>query len=157
MKIFVHCYSSTVIKILLAAKASGKKFTVYNSEVRPKLLGRRTAKILAENGIKVVHMVDLAAPIALKECNLLLIGVEGFTKTGKILNKIGTNNLLHLAHQYGIKSYACTLSNKAQKIRKQSPTHVWKNPPKNVEIFNPGFEEVDPKSLTGLITEKGLL
>ena len=155
MKIFTHCYSKTVIEILLQAKKEKKSFIVYTTETRPKLLGRRTTKALTAKKIPVIHMVDNAGPIAIKECDLFLFGAESITEKKEILNKIGTNILLETAKKYKIPSYCATHTNKLNKTpNPQKPTDVWKNPPKLVKIFNPGFEILNKKLITGYITEK---
>src|SRR3990167_6355313 len=43
MTVFTHCHASTVTNILLTAWRAGKKFTVHNTETRPKYQGRKTA------------------------------------------------------------------------------------------------------------------
>ncbi len=143
-KIFTHCYSKTVIEFLKNAKKSGKKFEVFLSEVRPKLLGRRTAKALAEAKIKITIMPDLAAPEKIKECDLLLFGAESITKEGNVMNKIGSNNLLNIAQQNKIPAYCLTSVKKinAKIKRSQKPEQLWKKPPKGVSLLNPGFEEI---------------
>ena len=51
MKVFTHCHSSTVERILIEAKKQGKKFEVYNTETRPRFQGRITAEKLGKAGI----------------------------------------------------------------------------------------------------------
>lgn len=157
MKIFTHCYSKTVIQILLEAKKEKKSFTVYTTETRPKFLGRKTTKALTEKKIPVVHMVDNAGSIALPECDLFLFGAESITEKKEILNKIGTNILLESAKKYKIPAYCATSSEKLnKKPNPQNPKDVWKNPPKLTTIFNPGFEILNQKLISGFITENGI-
>ncbi len=153
-KIFTHCHSKTVIQILKDAKKKGRKFEVFNSEIRPKLLGRRMAKALSENGIKVTHMADLAALEKIKECDLFLFGAESITKNGNVHNKIGTKALLEICSKNKIPAYCCANPDKinAKINRINSPNQVWKNPPKKVKIINPGSEEIPRKLFKGFLT-----
>lgn len=143
--IFTHCFSQTVINFLIS-EHSNKNFTVYTTETRPKLLGRKTAKELANHGIPVIHMPDNAAHEALEKCDLILLGVESIDKNGNIFNKIGSNFYLKRAKELQIPAFALTYRTKinAKISRPQKNSDVWKNPPPNVEIYNPGFEKITP-------------
>lgn len=157
LKIFTHCYSTTVIKILLEGKKKKIPFEVFLTEVRPKFLGRRTAKALAEKAIKVTLMPDLAGPTAIKSCDLFLFGVEKIEKNGDLIVKIGTKTLLETTKKHGIKSFAATsLAKINAKPHSQDQKDLWKNPPTHIKLFNPGFEQIDTKKLTAIITEKGV-
>lgn len=163
--VFTHCHSSTVEAILIKAHKQGKKFTVYNTETRPKFQGRITAANLAKEGIKVVHFVDSAGRTALKHADIFLFGCDAITSEGKIINKIGTEFLAEFANEARIPAYSCTNSWKfdpetiygfEEKIEERDPAEVWPDPPKGVKIFNPAFEIVAPDIITGVITELGI-
>ncbi|MBN1494866.1 hypothetical protein JW911_03990 [Candidatus Peregrinibacteria bacterium] len=165
MKIFTHCHSSTVEAILFKAKKQGKKFTVYNTETRPKFQGRITAQELAAKGIDIVHFVDSAGRSMMRKCDLFLFGCDALTSEGKVINKIGTEMLAECANDSRIPSYSCTNSWKFEpatlfgfdeEIEQRNPKEVWDNPPKNVKIYNPAFEIVAPDIYTGAITELGI-
>lgn len=165
MIIFTHCHSSTVEDILAEALKQGKKFTVYNTETRPKFQGRITAQNIAKLGIPVVHFVDSAARTFMKKANLFLFGCDAVSAEGKIYNKIGTAMIADYAHQNNVPAYSCTNSwkfdpetiNGAEEIiEERDPKEVWDNPPPGVTIKNPAFEIVQPDIITGIITELGI-
>lgn len=165
MNVFTHCHSSTVENILILAHKQGKKFTVYNTETRPKYQGRITATSLAKAGIKVVHMVDSAGRTALKKADIFLYGCDSFSSEGKTINKIGTEALAEAANKARIPVYCCTNTWKfnpqtihgfEEVIELRDPKEVWDNPPKGVTIFNPAFEIISPDIITGVITEIGI-
>ncbi len=159
MNIFTHCHSSTVIDILKQAKKQKKNFVVYTIEVEPLLQGRKTAKDLAKSKIKVVVSPDLAAEQTLKNCDLFLFGSDAFLKKG-VVNKIGTQALCKLAKDYKIPRYSCGVSLKfAKKVKLEirKPSEVWNEKNKNIEIFNPAFDLVNKKFLTGVVSEFGIL
>jgi len=163
--VFTHCHSTTVMTILAKVKFSRHKFEVHNTETRPKLQGRLTAKELSALGIKVYHFVDSAARLALKNSDIFLFGADAIQSDGTIINKIGTELMLEVAHRYDIPSYCCTVAWKYsprtktgedEPIENRSPKEVWVRPPKNVTIMNPAFEKVDPRLVTGVISELGV-
>jgi ribose 1,5-bisphosphate isomerase len=165
MIVFTHCHSSTVEKILFKAFEQGKKFTVFNTETRPRFQGRITAEKIAKKGIKVVHFVDSAGRSMLRKADLFLFGSDAITSEGKLINKIGTEMLAECARDSRIPAYACTNSWKFdpqtvygfdEEIEERDPKEVWENPPKGVEIYNPAFEIVAPDIFTGVITELGI-
>lgn len=165
MVVFTHCHSSTVSSILIHAKKQGKRFTVHNTETRPLFQGRKTAKELAKNNIKVFHYIDSAARLALKKADIMLIGADAITTEGRVINKIGSEMFAEIAHNYHIPVYVCTNSWKfdpktifgfEEEIEKRSPKEVWAKPPKNVTIDNHAFEIINPNLITGVITELGI-
>ena len=165
MVVFTHCHSSTVTAILLEAKKQGKRFSVHNTETRPRLQGRKTAKELAKAGIKVRHYVDSAARLALKDADIMMIGADAITSDGRVINKIGSEMFAEVARRYDIPVYVCTNSWKfdpatifgfTEEIEERPGVEVWKKPPKNVLIDNHAFEIISPDTVTGVITELGI-
>ena len=137
MIIYTHCHSSTVTQILIRAKKMGKRFEVHNTETRPRLQGRKTAKELAKAGIKVRHYVDSGARLALKKADIMLIGADAITSEGKVINKIGSEMFAIVAEKLGVPVYCCTNSWKfdpktifgfTEEIEERPGQEVWKSP-----------------------------
>lgn len=165
MIIFTHCHSSTVTNILKQAWKEGKRFTVHNTETRPRFQGRKTATELAQHGIPVEFYVDSAARFALKKADIMLIGADAITTEGIIINKIGSEMFAEIAHNKNIPVYSCTHSWKfdpltvfgyEEEIEKKAPNEIWENPPKGVRINNYAFEKISPDLITGIISEIGI-
>jgi len=165
MIIFTHCHSSFVTAILIEAKKHGRRFEVHNTETRPLLQGRITARELARAGIPVKHYVDSAARLALKKADIMLIGADAITTEGKIINKIGSELFAEIADKFDVAVYSCTDSWKfdpatvfgyEEEIEKRAKKEVWPTPPKGVTIDNHAFEKVDPEIVTGIISELGI-
>ena len=163
--IFTHCHSSSVVSILKEAKKQKKTFEVHNTETRPMLQGRKTAKELSKMGIKVHHFVDSGARLALKKADLMLIGCDAITAEGKVINKIGSEMMAEVAEKHNTQVYVCTDSWKFDpktifgfdvEIEKRQSKEIWKNPPKNVKIYNYAFEQINPDLITGIISELGV-
>ncbi|MBI4231688.1 hypothetical protein HY605_00530 [Candidatus Peregrinibacteria bacterium] len=157
-KIFTHCYSTSVINLLIGAKKKGAKFEVFCTETRPKLLGRRTAKALAIAKIPVTIIPDLAGTQVLKDCDLFLFGIEKEIKnqkgqTEKILNKTGTINFIETARKEKIPYFDITrldIKSTRPLSRKTTKEQLWKNPPSGIKVLNPGYEEI-PAGLVKIV------
>jgi len=165
MIVFTHCHSSTVEAVLFKAWDDGKRFTVYNTETRPRFQGRITAENIAAHGIPVIHFVDSAGRTYLKKADIFLFGCDAVTAEGKIFNKIGTEPLADFTAKEHIPTYSVTNSWKfdpktiygfEEVIEQRDPKEVWENPPKGVTIMNPAFEVTTPEFVTGIITEIGI-
>ncbi len=164
MVVFTHCHSSSVINILLKAKKQGKKFQVHCTETRPLYQGRITAKQLAKAKIPVTLFIDSAARMALKKADIAFYGADAITPT-KIYNKIGSELFAIIMKKYDIPLYIVTDSWKfdpktiygiEEKIEKRNIKEIWSKPPKGVKISNAAFEKIDPKLITGIISELGI-
>jgi len=160
-----HCHSSTVVAMFLAAKAQGKKFTVYTTETRPLFQGRKTANELAAAGISVIHTVDSSARVNLKECTAVFLGADALLADGKVANKIGSEMVAELAYNRKIPVYVLANSWKYEDkkskeflslLERRDPAEVWPQPPAGVEVRNEAFELIRAYVITGIITEFGI-
>lgn len=165
MTVFTHCHSGTVTGILIKARQDGKRFTVRNTETRPRYQGRKTAEELAAAGIPVIHSVDSAGRLGIKESDMFLFGADAVTVEGNVINKIGTTALVEFANAYQIPVYSCTnswkfdpatISGADEPIEERDPAEIWESPPAGVKIINPAFELTSSDKITGIITELGV-
>jgi translation initiation factor 2B subunit (eIF-2B alpha/beta/delta family) len=161
--IFTHCHSSNVINALIDAHDNGKEFEVYNTETRPLLQGRKTARELKEAEIKVTMFVDSAIGVALsrkqgtKKVNKVFLGADALLKNG-IINKIGSEVIARIAKQEKIPVYIIAdswkFTRKKVPLENRKLNEVWDKAPKGIKIKNPAFEFVEKKLITRIITEK---
>lgn len=159
MNIFTHCHSTAVMDILKNAHKKGKKFIVYNTEASPRLQGRQTAEELSGAGIKVIHLPDTAAEMALKQCDLFLFGADAYLPDG-VVNKIGTGMLCELASLHNIPAYSCGQAlkfTKKVKIEYRPSRELWDERNKLIETKNPAFDFTNKKFLKGVVSEFGIL
>lgn len=164
--IFTHCHSTNVSQALIYAKKHGKKFQVYNTETRPLMQGRKTAKELSKAGIKVTMFVDSALENALagegkmKKVDKVFLGADALLKNG-IINKIGSELVARIAKMEKIPFYIVAdswkFTPKNVPIENRKLNEVWDNAPKNVKIQNPAFEFVPKKYITKIISEPGTM
>ncbi len=162
--IYTHCHSSTVTRLIIAAKKSGKKIRVCNTETRPLLQGRKTAAELAKAGIHVDYYDDDAMKTAILRSGLILLGADAVTPKS-VYNKIGSSLVGEYARLHRIPLYICTnalkfdpatLKGKKEIIEERNPVEVWKNAPRNIHLHNPAFDAIDSKNVTGIISELGI-
>ncbi len=163
--VFTHCHSSSVVSTLIKAKKRGKKFQVNNTETRPLLQGRTTAKELSKENIPVNHYIDSAAMLALKKADICLFGADALQSDGRFINKIGTGLFSEIACTYNIPVFICvnswkfdpiTIFGNDEPIESRGKKEVWQNNSKNIEIHNPAFEIICPNKITGIISEFGV-
>lgn len=162
--IYTHCHSSTVNEIIKHNK--NKKIKVNCTETRPLFQGRKTAAEISKAKIPITLYVDSAMRLALKNANITLLGADSILKDGKVINKIGSELVAETSSLYKIPLYICTdswkfdpksLQGKEIKIEYRSTKEIWENPPKGLKILNPAFEKINPKLITGIISELGVL
>ncbi|MBU0894323.1 MAG: hypothetical protein KKF48_04555 [Nanoarchaeota archaeon] len=164
--VFTHCHSTNVVNALVYTRKKRKKFEVYNTETRPLFQGRKTAKELKKEGIKVTMFVDSALGIALskelgtKKVSKVFLGADALTKKG-IINKVGSEVIAKIAKSEKIPVFIVAdswkFSRKFVPIEQRKLNEVWDKAPKNIKIRNPAFEFVDKKYITKIITEQGVL
>ena len=158
--IYTHCHASTISKALIYSKKKGKKFQVYNTETRPLYQGRKTARELANEKIKVTNFIDSGMHEAIKSSNIILLGADAILKSG-VINKIGSASIAEIAKVHKKPLYIVSDSwkfySKNVKIEERDFHEVWKRVPKNVKVRNPAFEKIPKKYISGIISEKGIL
>lgn len=164
--IFTHCHSTNVVNALIYAKKKGKKFEIYNTETRPLMQGRKTAKELSKAKIKVTMFVDSAIDDALtgegelKKVDKVFLGADALLKKG-IINKIGSEIVARIAKDEKIPVYIIADSWKFTKskmpIEKRKLNEIWNRAPNNIKIENPAFEFVPKKYITKIVSELGIL
>jgi translation initiation factor 2B subunit (eIF-2B alpha/beta/delta family) len=159
MNIFSHCHSSSVIEMLKYAKRKGIDFTVYTTEVRPLLQGRKTANELSKLKIPVVLIPDLAAENYIKKCDIFFFGADAYTRRF-IFNKIGTSSFVKLASLYNVPSYSIGVSLKYSenvKLEKRPGKEVWDERNSLIDVKYPAFDKFKGRATTGIISELGIL
>jgi ribose 1,5-bisphosphate isomerase len=172
-KVFTHCHSSSVIKVLRGAKSNKKRFEVFQTETRPLYQGHKTARELAKFRIKDTLVVDSSAAYLISkvsgkafEIDKLIIGCDAISRDGSCVNKVGSFGLAMTAFLNKIPVYIATQSLKinedaknikAIKIEQRNAREVWNRAPKGLKIYNPAFDRVPAEFITGYICEFGVV
>ncbi len=168
-RVFTHCHSSITVGIFLEAAKQGKDFEVINTETRPLYQGRKTAKKLLENNIRVTHIVDSAMRWAMNIYNphMIFMGADAITVEGVALNKIGSRLCALASEEEHIPLYICTSLLKydqatsigrLSEIEMRAPFEIWDDDvPPGIRVVNPAFETIDRNNISAYITEAGLI
>jgi ribose 1,5-bisphosphate isomerase len=164
--VLTHCHSSTVTHLLAKAKEDGKTFEVICTETRPAFQGRITAKELLALGVKTTLIVDSAARSFMNLVDLVIVGADGLTSEGNVVNKIGTSTIALLAYEARKPFYVvsellkfdpATTYGDYEKIEERSPSEVWKDAPNKLIVRNPAFDVTRRDFIHGIICEEGII
>ncbi len=164
--ILTHCHSSTVVSILKRAKDKGLDFKVYLTETRPVFQGRITAKELVDAGITATMITDSEAAFLVsredqKEIDLVLLGADAITPDGGAINKVGSYGIALSAREAKIPVFITAkllkFSPRPVVIEEREGEEIWLKKPKSLKIFNPAFDFVPAKLVSGLVTEFGVI
>lgn len=170
--ILTHCHSSAVEKIITEASKKGKNPTVFVTETRPLDQGKITAKNLANAGVKVIMITDSLAPNILingyseknhdLKINLVLLGADAISKNGEVaFNKTGSFSVAQAASSNKIPTYIVSsllkVTPEKVKIEVRKDKEIFKLNNKNFDAYNPAFDEIPSKFISGYLTEFGLI
>ena len=97
--LLTHCNSEAALGCIIAAHRSGKEIEVFATEVRPRNQGHITIRTLNDAGIKTHFIVDSAVRTFINEVDLVIVGADAVTVNGAVVNKIGTSQVAHTAHE----------------------------------------------------------
>jgi len=168
--VLTHCHSSTAVSILKGIAQGNSSFDVVCTETRPLFQGRTTAKSLLEEGISTTMIADSAAESFVigrgsVPIDAVFIGCDQITLDGYCINKIGSWGIGMAAHYTSKPLYVVSPLLKVDpKIKVQDISieireddELWSDAPEELEMFNPAFEIVDSKLITGFMTEFGII
>ena len=152
---------------------TGRRFSVYACETRPRLQGARlTAFELREAGVDVTLICDNNAANVLKtgEVDAVITGCDRVAANGDAANKIGTMGLSVLAKAFGVPFYiaaptptidlmASTGDDIVIEYRDESEVSQRfgvRTAPEGIRILNPAFDVTPAANITAIVTELGI-
>ncbi|WP_255190987.1 translation initiation factor eIF-2B [Natronobeatus ordinarius] len=159
--LLTHDYSSTVIEALELATDEGRTFEVYVTEARPRYIGRKTARTLAEmDGVEVTLITDSAGGYYLEECDRIVVGMTSIV--GETLyNRVGTFSLAAAANELDVP---VTVVGSASKIIADGfvfendyrpGSEVMPEPAEGFDVLNPAYDATPITLLESVITDEG--
>jgi len=167
--VFTHCHSSTVVS-LISGMNKKEKVRAVCTETRPKFQGRITAKELLNSGVDTTLTTDSAAGSYIIgrtkfPVDVVLLGADEITVHGDMVNKVGSWGIALSAYYANIPVYVVTpfLKINPESVYKpvdieiRNGDEIWEDPPENLKFFNPAFDFVDHRFVTGYITELGII
>uniref|UniRef100_A0A2A4IUW5 Translation initiation factor eIF2B subunit alpha n=1 Tax=Heliothis virescens TaxID=7102 RepID=A0A2A4IUW5_HELVI len=114
--ILTHSRSRVVLQAMLEAAKANKRFKVYVTMSSPDNSGVLMHKQLVAAGIDATLILDAAMGYIMEQVDMVMIGAEGVTENGGIINKIGTYSLGMAALDHRKPVYVLTESFKFSRI-----------------------------------------
>lgn len=161
--ILTHDYSSTVMDAIETAANDGLELTVYVTEARPRYLGRKTARELAEiDGVQPRLIVDSAAGSFLPDADRVVVGMSCIVDE-TLFNRVGTFPIAATADRVGTP---VTVVGSAAKIvddgfafqtEQRPPSEVMLEPVAGVEIDNPAYDATPTTLVTEVVTDEDVV
>ena len=97
--LLTHCNSEAALGCILEAHRQGKEIEVYATEVRPRNQGLITIRTLNDAGIRTNYIIDSAVRYFINDVDLVIVGADAIAVNGAVVNKIGTAQIAHAAHE----------------------------------------------------------
>jgi eIF-2B alpha/beta/delta-like uncharacterized protein len=168
--VLTHCHSSTAVAIIKAIGKGKSSFDVVCTETRPLFQGHKTAKSLLEERISTTLIADSAAESFVigrgsVPIDGVFIGCDQITLDGYCINKIGSWGIAMAASIANKPLYVvspllkvdCHIQKEDINIEIREDKELWSDAPRGLKLFNPAFELIDNKLITGFVSEFGII
>ncbi len=160
--VLTHDYSSTVVEAIELAAREGNHIDVYVTEARPRFLGRKTARRLAEiDRVDATLIVDSAAGHYLNECDRVVIGMSSIVD-GTLYNRVGTLPIAATAAELAVPVAVVGAGEKVIEggfifeNEFRSPVEVMREPAEGFSVANPAYDATPTHLLDSVVTESGV-
>lgn len=168
--LMTHCNSEAALSCILEAHRQGKEIEVYATEVRPRGQGLVTIRTLNDAGIRTNYIVDSAVRYFINDVDLVFVGADAIAVNGAVVNKIGTAQIAHAAHEartnviVAAETYKFaprTILGELIEIEERDPAEVL--PREVVEglpfvrVRNPAFDVTPAEYVDLIVTEQGAI
>ncbi|WP_136590181.1 translation initiation factor eIF-2B [Salinigranum halophilum] len=156
-----HDYSSTVLDAIETAAAAEKELTAYITEARPRYLGRKTARALAQLDTVDPHlMTDGACGHFLPDCDRVVIGMDCIVEE-TLYNRVGTYPLVATANHAGVPVTVVGSSTKLiDEFRFENEvrpaTEVMLEPAEGITVENPAYDATPVDLIDEVVTDEGV-
>ena len=158
--LLTHDYSTTVLGAIERAREDDRELTAYVTEARPRYLGRKAARRLAELGVETRLIVDGAAGEYLPECDRVLLGMDCIAD-GYLYNRVGTYPIAATAADIGVP---VTVVGSAAKLVAEGfsfendhrvASEVLREPAEGFTVENPAYDATPVDLLEEVVTDDG--
>ena len=164
--VLVHDYSSSVMAVLRASAAAGKRLAVIATAAEPVGGGRRVASESAAVGHRATLIPDTGTARLLDDVDAVLVGVETAYLDGALANTVGTYAIALLAREAGLPVFALTDCLKIERRRPAGHAELraellvqWPDrpPPPGVDVRTEVLDLIPGDLLTAYVTERGVI
>jgi len=168
--ILTHCNSEAALSCIIEAHREGKAIEVFATEVRPRDQGLVTIRTLNDAGIKTNFIVDSAVRSFINDIDLVIVGADAVTVNGAVVNKIGTSQVAHSAHEARVNVLVAAetykfaprtilgelISIEERPASEVLPDAVARTLP-HVTVRNPAFDITPAEYIDLIVTEAGAI
>jgi ribose 1,5-bisphosphate isomerase len=168
--LLTHCNSEAALGCIIEAHRSGKEIEVFATEVRPRNQGLLTIRTLNDAGIKTSFIVDSAVRTFINDIDLVIVGADAVTVNGAVVNKIGTSQVAHTAHEARVNVLVAaetykfaprTIFGELIQIEERAGNEVLADEISrtlpNVTVRNPAFDVTPAEYIDLIVTEAGVI
>jgi len=168
--LLTHCNSEAALGCIIEAHRSGKEIEVFATEVRPRNQGLITIRALNDAGIKTSFIVDSAVRTFINDIDLVIVGADAVTVTGAVVNKIGTSQVAHTAHEARVNVLVAaetykfaprTIFGELIQIEERAANEVLADEITrtlpHVTVRNPAFDVTPAEYIDLIVTEAGVI
>ena len=168
--ILTHCNSEVALGCIIEAHRSGKEIEVFATEVRPRNQGLITIRTLNDAGIKTNYIVDSAVRSFINDIDLVIVGADAVTVNGAVVNKIGTSQVAHSAHEARVNVLVAaetykfaprTIIGEQIQIEERAAGEVLSDEIArtlpHVTVRNPAFDVTPAEYIDMIVTEQGAI
>ncbi|KAA9396954.1 translation initiation factor eIF-2B [Haloarcula sp. CBA1130] len=160
--LLTHDFSSTVLAAIDDAIEAGHSFEVYVTESRPRFLGRKMTRHLADrDNVDVTLIVDSAAGHFMSQVDRVLVGMDCIVDD-TLYNRIGTYPIATAAADNDVPVTVVGAAAKyvdgafAFENEIRSPSEVLREPADGFEIANPAYDATPTHLLDAVVTDDGI-
>ncbi|GAB6284813.1 MAG: ribose 1,5-bisphosphate isomerase [Methanoregula sp.] len=168
--ILTHCNSEAALSCIIEAHREGKAIEVFATEVRPRNQGLVTIRTLNDAGIRTNFIVDSAVRSFINDIDLVIVGADAVTVNGSVVNKIGTSQVAHSAHEARVNVLVAAetykfaprtilgelISIEERPAAEVLPDAVARTLP-HVTVRNPAFDITPAEYIDLIVTEAGAI
>ncbi|MFC7138326.1 translation initiation factor eIF-2B [Halosimplex aquaticum] len=158
--ILTHDYSSTVLEAIERTVDDGASLDVYCTEARPRYLGRKMVRTLADlDGVDAHLIVDGAAGHFLPEVDQVVVGMDCIVKD-TLYNRVGTYPLAATADDAGVPVRVVGAEAKmvtggfAFENEHRQASEVIREPADGFAVENPAYDATPTRLLDAAVTDE---
>jgi ribose 1,5-bisphosphate isomerase len=168
--LLTHCNSEAALGCIIEAHRRGKEIEVFATEVRPRNQGHITIRTLNDAGIKTQFIVDSAVRTFINDVDLVIVGADAVTVNGAVVNKIGTSQVAHTAHEARVNVLVAaetykfaprTIFGELIQIEERAGNEVLADEISrtlpHVTVRNPAFDVTPAEYIDLIVTEAGVI
>jgi translation initiation factor eIF-2B subunit delta len=159
--LLVHDYSTTVLSAITRSVEAGASFDVYVTEARPRYLGRKMARRLAElEAVDTTLVVDSAHGHYLPDCDRVVVGMDCIVEE-TLYNRVGTYPIAATAADCGVPVTTIGSADKlvdtgfAFENEFRASSEVMLEPAEGFDIGNPAYDATPTRLLDSVVTDDG--